>query len=250
MPLAGAPNARSGGAFVGGLTNRQPAQVTAGELKAGAVGTAFVGRALDDPRRALFVVVTADGAISQAHTEQGVDGLAPIGTISDLRGRANSAELHVGAVLKYYTPDPVLYVSDPLANQIVAVTLPKDEVGKVRKVGAIERYKDKAFDMPVDLAPTAPETAHRDWSSNTTLAELADLYVLNRGNNTITRMKVDGTVIATRQVVLAENASLGTAKVNGIATSTDGGKIYVSYTGRLPKSDSDGGLLELPSFSV
>ena len=30
MPLAGAPNARSGGVFLGGLTNRQPVQVIAG----------------------------------------------------------------------------------------------------------------------------------------------------------------------------------------------------------------------------
>jgi hypothetical protein len=45
----------------------------------------LIGRALDDPTRAVFAVVSADGAISQAHTQQGVDGLAPAGTISDLR---------------------------------------------------------------------------------------------------------------------------------------------------------------------
>jgi hypothetical protein len=250
MPLAGAPDAQSGGVFFGMLTGRQPAQVVPGGLGTGAVGTAFVGRAVDDPKRALFVVVTADGALVQAHTQQGVDGLAPAGTVSDLRSRPDSGQLHVGAALKYYTADPVLYVSDPVANAIVAVTLPKDEVGKVRTVGTIERYTDPALDLPVDLAPTTPETAHRDWSSNTTLAELADMYVLNRGNNTITRMKVDGTVIGTRKVVLPGAKSLGAAKVNGIATSPDGAKIYVTVTGRLPGHDQEGGLLELPSFSA
>jgi hypothetical protein len=202
MPLLGGPNPETGGVFFGALTPHKPEQIIPGKLDSGAVGTAFLGRALDDPRRAVFAVITADGSILQAHTEKAVDGLAPAGTISDLRGKSNSAELHVGAVLKYYTADPVLYVSDPLANEIVAVTLAKDEVGKVRKSSTIERYKDKALKMPVDLAPTVPEVNHRDWSSNTTLAELADIYVLNRGNNTITRMKVDGTVIGTRKVQL------------------------------------------------
>ena len=49
MPLASAPNSRAGGVFVGVATNRQPAQVITGGLTAGAVGTAFLGRALDTP---------------------------------------------------------------------------------------------------------------------------------------------------------------------------------------------------------
>jgi hypothetical protein len=248
-PLAKAPSARAGGVFSGAITNREPAQVIPGGLGTGAVGTAFIGRALDDPKRAVFAVVTADGAISQAHTQQGVDGLAPAGTISDLRGRSDSTELHVGAVLKYYTPDPVLYVSDPVADEIVSVTLPKDATGVVRSPGTIQRFKDGTFDMPVDLAPTTPEGSHRDWASNTTLAELSDIYVLNRGNNTITRMKDDGTVIATRTVVLPGAESLGSAKVNGIATSRDGAKIYLTVTGTLPGRAEEGALLELPSFT-
>jgi hypothetical protein len=249
MPLANAPDTQAGGVFAGTATDRQPAQVVPGGLAAGAVATAFIGRGLDDPKRAVFAVVTADGAILQAHTQQGVDGLAPAGTITDMRNRADSAQLHAGAILKYYTPDPVLYVSDPVANQVVAITMPKDEVAKVRRAGAIQRFKSAAFDMPVDMAPTVSEDNHRDWSSNTTLAELADIYVLNRGNNTITRMKVDGTVIATRAVTLAGGKSLGKAKVNGIATSLDGSKIYVTVTGRVPGTSADGALLELPAFT-
>jgi hypothetical protein len=248
MPLANAPAAAAGGVFFGDLTGRKPKQVTPGALSTAAVGTAFLGRALDDPRRAVFAVVTADGAVLQAHTEQGVDGLAPSGTISDLRSKPADG-MHVGAVLKYYTADPVLYVSDPVKNEIVAITTPKDEVGMVRKAGTIQRFQNPAFNQPVDLAPTIPEGNHRDWASNTSLAELADIYVLNRGNNTISRMKVDGSVIATRKVTLPENKSLGSAKVNGIATSMDGSKIYVSVTGKLPGYQAEGALLELASFS-
>ena len=104
--------------------------------------------------------------------------------------------------------------------------------------------------VPVDLAPTMPEGSHRDWASNTTLAELADIYVLNRGNNSISRMKVDGTVIATRTVSLPGSESLGSAKVNGIATSMDGDTIYVTVTGTLPGHAEEGALLELPAFTA
>ena len=62
-------------------------------------------------------------------------------------------------------------------------------------------------------------------------------------------MKVDGNVIATRKVTLPDNKSLGSAKVNGIATSMDGSKIYVSVTGKLPGYQPEGALLELASFS-
>lgn len=245
MPLASAPNPRVGGVFAGLATNRQPVQVIPGGLSAGAVGTAFLGRALDDPKRAVFAVVTADGAVVQAHTEQGVDGLLPAGTISDLRGRE---QMHVGAVLHYYAPDPLLFVSDPVANEVVWVMLGKDEVRKVRSPGPVNRIRNAAFDMPVDLAPTVPEGSHRDWASNTTLAELADIYVLNRGNNSISRMKIDGTVIATRAITLPGSGSLGSARVNGIATSMDGDTVYVTVTGTLPGHAEEGALLELPSF--
>jgi len=249
MPLAGAPDAQAGGVFMGSMTDRRPDQVSPGGIDAGAVGTAFIGRSVDGSGRAVFAVVTADGAVAQAHSEQGVDGLAPRGTISDMRNRPEAAQLHAGAVLKYYTANPVLYVSDPVANQIVAISMPKDPTGKVRTMGTVEHYKSPAFDMPVDLAPTLSEANHRDWSSNTTLAELADIYVLNRGNNTITRMKVDGTVIATRPVELPGKKSLGKAKVNGIATSIDGSKIYVTVTGTLPGYNAEGAVLELPAFT-
>jgi hypothetical protein len=43
--------------------------------------------------------------------------------------------------------------------------------------------------------------------------------------------------------------SLGHARLNGIAASSDGSKIWVTYVGKLPgSSDHHGGVLELSAF--
>jgi hypothetical protein len=85
LPLAGPPNPKIGGVYVGNLTNRnavaspsQP-QVIPGGLNTGAVGTALLGPSPDGTCKAVFAVVTADGAIVQEHTLKGLDGLAPGG---------------------------------------------------------------------------------------------------------------------------------------------------------------------------
>src|SRR6202030_3758356 len=82
LPLAGAPNPKIGGVYVGSQTNRnavttpsQP-QVISGGLNTGAVGTALLGPSPDLTCKAVFAVVTADGAIVQEHTLKGLDGLA------------------------------------------------------------------------------------------------------------------------------------------------------------------------------
>ena len=80
------------------------------------------------------------------------------------------------------------------------------------------------------------------------MEEETDFYVCNRGNNTIVRMQQDGTVVAVREV-RANGRSLGYARLNGIATSPDHSKIWVSYVGKLPgSSDRKGGVLELAAF--
>jgi hypothetical protein len=75
------------GVYFGNLTNRnvvttpsQP-QVVPGRLNTGAVGTALLGPSPDLTCKAVFAVVTADGAIVQEHTLKGLDGLAPAGTV-------------------------------------------------------------------------------------------------------------------------------------------------------------------------
>jgi len=47
-------------------------------------------------------------------------------------------------------------------------------------------------------------------------------------------MRQDGTVVAVRRVRLTDGSSLGNARLNGIAISTDAGTIYVTTTAHLP----------------
>ena len=96
-PLKGAPSGLIGGVYAGDLTNRFPVvgqqQVIKGSLSTGAVGTAFLGPSMDGTCRAVFAVVTADGAIVQEHTQKGLDGIAPAGKVQPLLGRTGAAAL-------------------------------------------------------------------------------------------------------------------------------------------------------------
>ncbi len=104
-PLDNAPSSEAGGVFAGALTNRtratiaQPSgligkalnyrlsgQLTPGDLSHGALGTAFLGPSPDGSGLAVFAVATADGAVVQVHVQDGVDGLAPPGTVAPVAG--------------------------------------------------------------------------------------------------------------------------------------------------------------------
>ena len=105
-PLDNAP-AEAGGVFAGRATNRewthQAAQPSGGIAKAlelsrqrttdaglagqGALGTAFLGPSPDGSGFAVFAAVTGDGAVVQIHVQDGVDGLAPPGTVAPARRR-------------------------------------------------------------------------------------------------------------------------------------------------------------------
>jgi len=254
VPLAGAPNPQAGGVFAGNLTPRLPMQVFPGALNRGAVGTAFLGRSPDGSGRAVFCVVLADGSVIQAHTGKAVDGLAPVGTLSPLLdcgwddddddNRRLSPRL--GVILNY-TPVRTLFVSEPFQNTIAAIDLIDD--GVIFRVGAIRRIRSDALNEPIDLAPAEIETENPNWASNTTLEEGADFYVANRRDNTIVRMRQDGTVVAVRRVRLANGRSLGNGRLNGIAVSPDGSKIWVTVTGHLAgQGNLSGAVLELPAF--
>jgi hypothetical protein len=67
-PLANAPSKLLGGVFAGDLTSRSP-QLVPGALRTGAVASALIGMSPDGSKRAVFAVLTADGAVAQAHTE-------------------------------------------------------------------------------------------------------------------------------------------------------------------------------------
>jgi hypothetical protein len=254
-PLAEAPNPVAGGVFADNLTPRLPTQVLPGALNRGAVGTAFLGRSPDGSKKAVFSVVLADGSIVQAHTLQAVDGLAPAGTVSPLLGRrwddykdddGRGATPRLGVILNY-TPTRILYVSEPFENTIAAIDLSDD--GVIFRAAAVRRFHSEALNHPVDLAPAVNEKNDQNWSSNTTLEGRADLYVANRGDNTIVRMSQNGKVVAVRRVVLSDGRPLGNGRLNGIAVGPDEQTIWVTVTGHLPgEGNQVGAVLELPVF--
>ena len=246
LPLAGAPYPVSGGVFAADLTGRRPQPLVPGGLTSAAIGTALLGRSPDGSTRAVFAAVLADGSLVQMHTEQGVDGLAPAGTVTPLIGAAGAEDLSSGVVLNF-EPLRVLYVSDALANTVVALTLTDDR--QIFHVGDTRVITSHQFNQPVGLAPTQPETEDTDWASNTMLFEGSDMFVANRGDGTLVRMQQDGTVVAAVQVTLPNGASLGDARLSSVAVSSDGARIWVTTDGALPGFEGlDGAVLELPAF--
>ena len=272
--LAGAPNPAFGGVYAANLSNRgavppSAAQVIPGGLNTGGVATAFFGASPDGSKRAVFAVVEADGSLVQEHTGQGLDGLAAPGTVSPLVGRRHDDDdeadedgnrdvtPRAGAVFNW-TPTMLLFVSEPFKNQIAVLNIAPDPAGPgaVFRVTGTRHFRSEALNEPVDLTPVVIETGDSNFSSNTSLNEGSDFYVANRGNNTIVRMRQDGTVVGVRHVRLADGTSLGDARINGIATSASpledqatNTVIWVSVTGRLPGvPNSTGAVLELPAF--
>jgi hypothetical protein len=260
QPLAGAPNPTIGGVYVGSRTNRNvvaapQSQVIPGSLNTGAVGTALLGPSPDGSCKAVFAVVTADGAIVQEHTVKGLDGIAPAGTVAPLLGRQwnppnKDVEPRLGVLMNPYTPASgqvrQLFVSEPFNNTIAVINL--GVVGtppnQVFGLGSVGRISSRWLNLPVDLAAVQRDADDVNWASNTTLDEGSDFYVANRGDNTIVRMRQDGGVVAVRHVT-AQNGPLNNASLNGIATSTDGKIIYVTFT---RPSQGQGGVLALPAF--
>jgi len=263
-PLASAPNPVIGGVYVGSRTNRdvvavppQP-QVISGSLSAGAVGTAFLGPSPDGTCKAVFAVVTADGAIVQEHTLKGLDGLAAAGTVDPLLGQSlaflnRGVEPRLGVLMNPYTdPDPAksgvpqLFVSEPFNNTIAVINLAVfgTAPNQVFGVNSVRRISSPSLRLPVDIAAVNRDADSMKWASNTTLDEGSDFYVANRGNNTIVRMSQDGKVVAVRRVTI-DSEPLDDANLNGITTSTDGTTIYVTFTSR---EDIQGGVLALPAF--
>jgi hypothetical protein len=262
LPLAGAPNNLIGGVYVGSQTDRNvvtvppQSQVIPGSLSRGAVGTAFLGPSPDGTCKAVFSVVTADGAIVQEHTLKGLDGLAPAGTVQPLLGQSwnppgQGVEPRLGVLMNPYTSTPgaawQLFVSEPFNNTIAVINLvvvgatPNQVFGP----GTASRISSTSLNLPVDLAPVERDADSVTWASNTTLDEGSDFYVANRGDNTIVRMGQDGSVVAVRRVTVEDHGPWDNGSLNGIATSTDGKTIYVTYTG---PGQSPGGVLALPAF--
>jgi len=230
-PLAGAPSVVAGGVFAGDLTNRDAG--TSHGLTGASLATALLTRSPDGTTRAVFVAVQADGSVQQVHVEKGVDALAPPGSITPLtvvdRRTAESADKHVFGrvgVAFNWVPTFNLFVTDPKANRILVLDLTTDQAPFV---AAPARYLYSwAFDTPIDIAATIPEFAAGNFSSGTTLGGGADLYVLNRGNNTIVRIDQHGRPMAIRQI--RPDWNIRGFRAAGIAVSPDGRTIYLTAT--------------------
>jgi hypothetical protein len=272
LPLAGPPNKEIGGVYVGNLTNRNfvttnPAQpqVISGGLNTGGVGTALLGPSPDKTCKAVFVVVTADGAIVQEHTLYGLDGLAPPGTVrSVLGGNGNAQQQAIaprfGVIMNPYIPPSApsgtvrqLFVSEPFYDTIAVVNL--TVVGSVPHpvfgLGSVTRISSPALNLPVDLAPVQKDADTANWASNTTLDDGSDFYVANQGDNTIVRMKQDGTVVAIGRVTV-NGQPLDNVSLNGIAAYTDvsGMKpppstIFATF---VDPNSGQGSVLAMPAF--
>jgi hypothetical protein len=238
-PLADAPSDKAGGVFAGSMTNRDEQRLP-GALTSGGVGNALLGRSPDGSTKAVFAVVTADGAVVQVHSQKGLDGLAPAGTIHAVSSRA-------GMVFNW-TPDRTLFITDPTANSVVALNITDD--GAVFRGEGVRRIEAPELMMPVDVAAAIPEGANPDFSSNTTLAGGSDMYVANRANGTVVRMRQDGKVVAVRTIQVPGLGDLGADRLNGIAVAPDASRLWLTVSTGLPGyTDMVGAVLEVPAFN-
>ena len=188
----------------------------------------------------------------QESTLKGLDGLAPAGTVAPLlRHRYDPPYFilspRLGVAMNPYTTAPVvrqLFVTEPFNNTIAVIdlvvfgTAPNQVFGLAP--GPIVRLGPASLNQPVDLAPAKIDIDNPNWASNTSMDEGSDLYVANRGDNTIVRLHQDGSVAGALRVNLR-----GNSRLNGIATSPDGTQIYATFLGPGPEH---GGVLALPAF--
>jgi hypothetical protein len=267
LPLAGAPNPLIGGVYVGDLTNRNvvtnpaQAQVIPGGLDTGGVGTALLGPSADGTCKAVFAVVTANGAIVQEHTLKGLDGLAPRGMVRPILGGNGNAqqeavEPRFGVILNPYTNSLTvvrqLFVSEPFYNTIAVLDLKivGTAPNQVFGLGSVRRIGSRALNLPVDLTPAERDQENPNWASNTTLDDGSDFYVANAGDNTIVRMRQDGTEVAIRRVMV-NGRPLDNVSLNGIAISADATAttppttIFATF---VDPNSGQGGVLAMPAF--
>lgn len=238
------PNGLPLSVFAGNLTNHG---TTAQGLTTGAIGLALLTKSPDATAKPVFATVTADGSVLQVHATNGVDALAPPGTTTPLPtvsvDSAESTAPRVAAragVVFNWAPTSNVIIADPVANRLVVLDLGDD--GLLFTVQRVHEIRADELDVPIDLAPTTREVASANFSGNTTLGGGSDLYVLNRGNNTIVRMRLDGKVTAVRAI----DAPVPGFRANGIAVSSDNQVVYVTAT----TPGRQGVVLAMPAFGA
>jgi mono/diheme cytochrome c family protein len=227
----------------------------AGRLTEGAVAAALLGSPADGRKDAVFAIAMADGSIVHMREEKAPEALVPPGTLSRIPFTASSRlggghirVTRAGMIVNWF-PDQTLFAADPGRNAAVAFPLLTGPDG-FRSVIS-RRFSLQEFDVPVDLAPANPEVADPIYSSNTSLAPGSDMYIANRGNGTIVRMRQDGALVAVRRITLPGGGDLGPGRLNGIAVSPEARRIWLTVDGPLPGyPDAPGALLEIPAFGT
>jgi mono/diheme cytochrome c family protein len=244
-PFAGPPSPVAGGVFAGSVTNRNAASTHG--LTAGALATALITKSPDGSNRAVFFAALADGSVVQVHVQKGVDGLAvpgtftPVSNITPASAESNSANVAVRAGMVFnWVPNRAIYITDASANRVVALDLTDD--GTLFTTGAPRYFYSRWINRPIDIAAATPEVASRSFASNTTLGGGSDLYVLNRGNNTIVRMSQEGKVMAVRRI----DAAVPGFRANGLVVSDDARTLYVTAT----TAGRGGVVLKMPAFGL
>ncbi|HKQ29970.1 MAG TPA: hypothetical protein VJS66_01685 [Burkholderiales bacterium] len=261
-PLDNAPSVEAGGVFAGRLTDRQRTplaqpsgliakifnyrsskQLTAGALTHAALGTAFLGPSPDGSSFAVFAAATADGAVAQVHVQDGVDGLAPPGTVK-VQGDPGV----IGMAFKW-NPQRVLYLADAARDRIVLLHLDDDR--RHFKVKHTSYIRAAALRAPIDIAAAVPEIANPRFSSHTTLAGGSDLYVANRGDGSLVRISQDGAVRARAQIDVPGLGIVGPERIRAIAVSADAQRLWLTVNGELPGfAGHEGALIEVRAFDA
>jgi hypothetical protein len=234
-PLDNTPSSFAGGVFAGALTNREwvpivqasswfarlfnyrdSPQLTEGAMLRGALGTAFLGPSPDGSGFAVFAVVTADGSVVQAHVQDGVDGLAPPGTVSAIEAKDDPGVIGIAFE---WTPERVLYIADHSRNRLAVLHLSDDQ--KHFTITRRSEILSPFFNEPIDVAAAVPEIANPQFSSHTMLSGGSDLYVLNRGDGTIARVNQNGDVLARARITVPGLGPLGANRLRAIAVSAN-----------------------------
>lgn len=255
-PLANAPSDSAGGVFAGTATARESMtkgvrsglwaaafnyrrsrQMTAGAISRGALGTAFLGPSPDGSGFAVFAVITGDGAVAQVHVQDGVDGLAPPGTIT-----VGAADPGVIGVTFKWGPRRVLYVADAQRNRIARLHLTDDT--RHFKLERVSHIESTLLRHPVDLVAAIPELASPHFASHTTLSGGSDFYIANRGDGSLLRLSQDGKIIARAEIEIAGSGLIGADRLRSIAVSADAQKLWLI----VDSGANNSALLEVAAF--
>ena len=218
-PLRGAPSATAGGVFAGDLTNRNAASTHG--LTAAALATALTTKSPDATGRAVFLAALADGSVVQVHVQRGVDGLVGARLVHPhprYQPRTRRIErpgcrhqgrdaLQLGAATERIRQRPAGQSHPRVRSHRRWNAAAGGECALHHVARAARRQSTSRRRFA--------RSAARNFSSNTTLGGGSDLYVLNRGNNSIVRMTQAGSVVAVRHI----ESSVEGFRLNGIAVS-------------------------------